>query len=137
MMYLLLTQVKNFIKIGFRWKTWAKPEYLASMSIWIDWGANMVMPDIHIWDIERVQYGNNKKGSCCMEKIVSRFKYFNTWWVRSHEDFDQSYCDMYKSRYVLCSKCYEHIVEWLIRWSLDDSKDILLIFGTTKNMLFI
>ncbi len=47
MMYLLLTQVKNFIKIGFQWKTWAKPEYLASMSIWIDWGANMVLQNVH------------------------------------------------------------------------------------------
>ncbi len=40
----------------------------------------------------------------------------------------QSYCDMYKSRYVLCSKCYERIPEWFIRWLLDDSKDILMIF---------
>ena len=58
----------------------------------------MVVPDIHTWDIERVQYRNNKKGSCCMERIVSRFKCFDTWWVKSHEDFDRLYHDMYISR---------------------------------------
>ena len=51
------------------------------MSIWIDWDANMVLQNVHRWNIRSVQYGNDKKGSYHMEKVESRFKCIDTWWV--------------------------------------------------------
>jgi hypothetical protein len=32
-------------------------------------------------------------------------------WSHMNDLIDHVYCDMYISRYVLCSKCYKHIPE--------------------------
>ena len=111
------------------------------------------MPEVHRQDIEWVQYRNYKRrflshrkdwmSSMLMiyssvltfGKVKQIIKYRLILDVWNHKEYlYQSYYDMYKSRYVLCSKCYEHIPEWFIRWSLDNSKDILMSFGRTKNI---
>jgi hypothetical protein len=63
------------------------------MSMQIDWGTNIVLPEYR--DIEFVQYGNNKNGSCCMEEVGARIKCFDTRWVKPQEWLYQSCTPLY------------------------------------------
>jgi hypothetical protein len=86
---------------------------------------------VHRWNIEFVQYENNKSGSCCMEEVGARINYFDTWWVKPQEWFYQScipwylYPDMYDAL-----QGYEHSYDdlWII------VKYILMYFRRTKNI---
>ena len=137
MMYILLTKVKNFISMKYLGKT-----RIFSVNVYSGYTVTLLwLCQTYIYEIlKEFNIETTRNGSCRMERnwikiqvywhLISetRFKCFDTWWVKSRECFDQSYHDMYTSRYVLCSKCYEHIPEWIIKWSLDDSEDILMIF---------
>ena len=130
MMYLLLTQVKNFIS-------------MKDLGITQELGINVYMDRLRRkYGCARHTYMRYWKGSIWKQqerflthgkdwiKIQVCWHEIQVFWhlVKSQEYFDQSFFEMYTSRYVLCSKCYEHIPEWIIKWSLDDSKDILMIF---------
>ena len=39
----------------------------------------MVVPKYIDEILNRVQYGNDEKGSCCMEEVEARFKFFYAW----------------------------------------------------------
>ena len=49
------------------------------MSMQIDRGSNMVVPKYIDEVLNEVQYGNDEKGSCRMEKVEAKFKCFDTW----------------------------------------------------------
>jgi hypothetical protein len=94
------------------------------MSMQIDWGVNMVLPEYIDEILIFVQYGNNKNGSCCMEEVGARTKCFDIWWVKPQEWFYHScipwyvYPDMSDAL-----KGYEH--------SYDDRWTIVRIFLCT------
>ena len=73
----------------------------------------MVVPKYIDEILNEVQYGNDKKSSCRMEEVETRFRCFLTLdeWSHMNDLIDHVYRDMYISRYVLCSKYYEHIPE--------------------------
>jgi hypothetical protein len=87
----------------------------------IDWGTNIVLPRVHRWNIEVVQYGNNKNGSYCMEEVEARINYFDTWWVKPQDWFYQSCIPWYVDPDMSDAlKAYEHSYDdhWtIVRYS--------------------
>ena len=60
--------------------------------------------------------------------------FHNTWWAKRMSDFSIMYAMLCtQTRYVLCSKCYEHIPEW----SYDDHWTIVRISLSTLEELRI
>ena len=55
----------------------------------------MVVPKYIDEILNKVQYGNDEKGSYRMEEVKARYKFFDAWWVKPHEWFDQSYIPWY------------------------------------------
>ena len=71
-------------------KDLGKTRILGTISMKIDWVANMVVLEYISEILNEVQYGNDEKGSCHMEEVEARFKCFDAWWAKPHEWIGQS-----------------------------------------------
>jgi hypothetical protein len=69
---------------------------------------------VHRWNIEWSSIWKRQEKFLSHGRGWNKIQVFLTLdeWSHMNDLIDHVYHDMYISRYVLCSKCYEHIPEW-------------------------
>jgi hypothetical protein len=70
--------------------------------------------NVHRWNIEWSSIWKQREKFLPHGRGWNKIRVFFTLdeWSHVNDLIDHVYHDMYISRYVLCSKCYEHIPEW-------------------------